>query len=443
MFKKINLSLKSIDYRLFTVLLIMGFIPTIYNTVRIFFLGDLPIDWGFNIASQLAWVNVVYEVLQEAIMLPLFYLMGKSLSEKTELTNKIKTGLIATFGIYGFLAIIIILFSEPLTVFMSQKPELISATVTYIRIESIASIFMTVVQFLVLVLITIKKDKYLYAVLVLQMFLTILSDTFLVSSLTISLDLGVNGIAISNIFVNIILFFVVLALLNNEGYKISLRGKVSYSWMRDWIKVGGYSGLESFVRNFAFMLMVIRMVNVVGEQGTFWVANNFIWGWLLLPILQLGQLVKRDCGVSANNAIKQKTLGYFAITGIIIIIWLITIPFWDSFIKNIMNVENHTDVYWIALISVVFYIAFAFNNVIDSIFYGIGKTNYMLFQSITVNTLFYGTAFVLYSTGIYTPTLTLIAIMFAMGIAFDSLLTYIMFVWMLKKRKISIFDSIT
>lgn len=30
--------------------------------------------------------------------------------------------------------------------------------------------------------------------------------------------------------------------------------------------------------------MISRMVNVVGEQGTYWVANNFIWSWLLLPI---------------------------------------------------------------------------------------------------------------------------------------------------------------
>jgi len=420
----------------------MGFLPTIYKTVRIFFLGNLPIDWGFNIASQLAWVNIIYEVLQEAIILPLFYIMGKSISNKKELANKIKTGIVAIFGIYGLLSIIIIVFADPLIVLMSQKKELISATVTYIRIETIASIFLIVVQFLVLILITIKTNKYLYAVLLLQMFLTILSDTFLISSLPISLDLGVNGIAIGNIFVNLILLFAVLLFLKNEGYNINLKEKTSYSWMREWIKIGAYSGFESFVRNAAFILMVLRMVNVVGEQGTFWVANNFIWGWLLLPILQLGQLVKRDCGSSGNTAIKQNTLGYFVITGIIIFIWLITMPFWNLFIKNFMNIKNYNDVYWLATISIVFYVAFAFNNVIDSIFYGIGKTNYMLFQSIVINTIFYGTLFVLYLIGIYKPTLNLIAVMFAAGIALDSLLTYIMFVWMLKKRKISIMNSI-
>lgn len=66
--------------------------------------------------------------------------------------------------------------------------------------------------------------------------------------------------------------------------------------MREFGKIGGISGLESLVRNLAYMLMVVRMVNVVNEQGTYWVANNFIWGWLLLPVTQLAELIKRDVG---------------------------------------------------------------------------------------------------------------------------------------------------
>ncbi|MDD4121042.1 MAG: hypothetical protein PHG90_05635 [Clostridia bacterium] len=77
----------------------------------------------------------------------------------------------------------------------------------------------------------------------------------------------------------------------------------------------------------------------------------------------------------------------------------------------------------------------AFNNVIDSVFYGLGKTNYMLFQSLIINTVFYGIMFVLYVTGIYSPSLIKIALMFAGGTALDSVLTYFIFVWMLKKKK--------
>jgi hypothetical protein len=30
--------------------------------------------------------------------------------------------------------------------------------------------------------------------------------------------------------------------------------------------------------------MVIRLVKIVQEQGTFWVTSSFIWGWLLIPM---------------------------------------------------------------------------------------------------------------------------------------------------------------
>ena len=114
---------------------------------------------------------------------------------------------------------------------MAQKDELVSVTVNYIRLETIASIFFTVVQFLLLVLIITKKYKCLYMFLVLQMILSVFTDTFLVSKLPISLDLGVTGIAISNIITNIILLFVMVLFLKNEGFNIDFKEKLSFNWM--------------------------------------------------------------------------------------------------------------------------------------------------------------------------------------------------------------------
>lgn len=421
-------------------LLLMGLIPTIYTTVRIFLIGQLPGDWGFNIASQLSWINLLYEILQEALILPLFYFIGKAIKNKLELENKFRTGIIFTASIYGMLSLLIIIFALPLIRFMAQDVTLINQTATYIRLETIAAIFMTLVKFSLVTLVVINKEKYLYSVLGLQMVLTILVDVFLVSNTSVSLQLGVNGIAFSNIIVNVFLMVLVYFILRKEGINLFAKEKLSYGWLKDLSRIGGISGLESFVRNIAFMLMVVRMVNVVGEQGTFWIANNFIWGWLLLPVLQLGELVKRDCGESESN-IEKNTLGYFALTAFIVVFWVVSIPLWPMFLRDVLQLSNYQDVYNIALVSLGFYVLFAFNNVIDSIFYGIGKTKYMLFQSIIINTVFYGTLFILYVTGIYQPTLMLIAIMFASGTALDSILTYVMFGWMLRRKKINLLKS--
>ncbi len=428
-------SMKSINYRLFLALLLLGLIPTIYTTVRIFLIGQLPGDWGFNIASQLSWVNLLYEILQEAIILPMFFFIGRAFKQKDDLVNKVRTGFIFTGMIYAGLSILIIIFARGLVNLMAQDVTLVNETISYIRLETIAAIFMTLVKFLLVVLVVINKEKYLYLVLGLQMILTITVDIFLVSTLPVSLNLGVNGIAYSNMIVNAFLIILIVYIFKKENIHLLTKKALSFTWLKDLFRVGGISGLESFVRNIAFMFMVIRMVNVVGEQGTFWVANNFIWGWLLLPLIQLGEMVKRDVGEN-EEAIKEKTLGYFGVTTVVIIIWFILSPLYKPFLRDVLLLDNYESILNIVWISVGFYVLFAYNNVIDSIFYGMGKTEYMLFQSIVINTLFYGTLFILYVTGLYVPTLELIALMFAAGIAFDSLLTFGMFYWMLKKRNI-------
>ena len=91
---KLKTSLKNINYKLFIALLIMGLCPTIYTTIRVFWLGQLPGEWSFSIAGQLSWVNLIYEVINEAIILPLFYFIGKVILNKKELENRIKTGLL-------------------------------------------------------------------------------------------------------------------------------------------------------------------------------------------------------------------------------------------------------------------------------------------------------------------------------------------------------------
>ena len=287
MFTKFKLSLSRINYKLYIALLILGLTPTIYNTVRVFFLGQLPGEWSFSIAGQLSWVNLFYEILNEAIILPLFYFIGQVKEDKKEFSNRIRTGMLISFGVYTILATIIISFIKPLLSLMATDISILSESATYIKIESVGNIFSILTQFALVALVTINKSKYLYILTGLKLLLCLISDTYLVSSLPISLNLGVNGIGYSNILVNSLLLIVSLVLLAKEGIQLFIKSNLDFTWTREFFKIGSVSGIESLVHNVAYMIMIARMVNVVGEQGTYWVANNFIWGWLLLPVLQL------------------------------------------------------------------------------------------------------------------------------------------------------------
>ena len=90
MFSKIKLSLQNINYKLYFALLVLGLCPTIYTTVRVFFLGQLSSEWSFSIAGQLSWVNLFYEITNEAIILPLFYFIGKVATDKKEFATESK-----------------------------------------------------------------------------------------------------------------------------------------------------------------------------------------------------------------------------------------------------------------------------------------------------------------------------------------------------------------
>ena len=294
-------------------------------------------------------------------------------------------------------------------------------------------------SFLLVSLVTIGKSKYVYILTGVKLILCVLCDTFFISSLPISANLGVNGIGYSNIIVNLMLFIVSAILIAQEGYPIFSNKKLSFTWVRDFFRIGSISGAESLVRNAAYMLMISRMVNMVNEQGTYWVANTFIWGWLLLPINQLGELIKQEVGTD-EKAVKNNTVGYLAVTIIICLLWIATIPLWKGFMTHVLQFSDVDKLYNLVKLLLGFYVLYAVQNVFDSEFYGLGKTNYLLFESLVTNIVYYGTAFILYLTDIWTPSLTGIALLFGIGNAFDSIVSGGAFAYLLRKKRINIWD---
>ena len=80
-----------------------------------------------------------------------------------------------------------------------------------------------------------------------------------------------------------------------------------------------------------------------------------------------------------------------------------------------------------------FYILFSYNTLMDSVFYGKGRTQLLAMQSVITNFSVYGTAFVLFQAGVFSPTLTSIALLFGAGIAVDSVVTFAMYRRLLSK----------
>lgn len=421
------------NFALFFTLLLISLLPTFYTTCRIFFLGNLPSDEGFNIASQVAWLSVLYEIIQEGLILPLFFLIGKSIRNVQEVENKVKTGIITSFSIYFIIAITIVILAKSILILLDQKPSIVDVSSSYIRIETVAMLFSVLYKFLSVVLIMFKRVRALLIILLAQMILTILADTMMISNLPISANIGVNGIAIGNLTINLVLFFIATVLVKKDHIYIFRKSKLSFAWQKEWFKIGSLSGIESLIRNLAFIVMVLKMINLVEEQGAFWLANSFIWGWLLAPIIALGGVIKQDIANNHYSAITH-IRKYMVVTFVIIVIWIASVPLWKPFLATIMNINEYNSVFHIIILSLAFYITYAFNNAIDCIFYGLGRTDVMLIQSIIINVLYYGLFYIFYLAGVFVPTLDKIIILFGVGIVLDTILTFGIYTFMYQRK---------
>ena len=145
-----------------------------------------------------------------------------------------------------------------------------------------------------------------------------------------------------------------------------------------------------------------------------------------MPILALSESAKVLIANHSGDISKVRVLWFssLVIGGIVVIIWLIFLPFWGTvagFLNSNSEVVRFSNKAMGLLI--VPYILLALNLVTDSIFYGVGKTRYMAYQAIITNGTVYVIAFLLYLTSVWTPTFTSIMILFGIGIVVDSILT--------------------
>lgn len=276
-------------------------------------------------------------------------------------------------------------------------------------------------SFFNVIFVTINKSKNVYIFLVIQAILGIIGDFILIP------NLGVNGIAINNIITNSLLAVVGFVILFIEK-------QITPSWFNNsdsvlllnWYKIGLFSGLQQFIDNIVYAIMISRMVNLVSEAGNYWVANNFIWGWLLIPVSSLAEIIKSDYKEEKNT----KRSNYYMIVTFSIIIWIIFIPLWKPFLKNIEQLDNYQDIFSIIIKLWPFYIAYALCIIPDSIFIAKGKTYYNAINSILVNFVYYGIWFILYITNSIQFDMLTIIMMFGFGMVFHLIISMVEMWWM-------------
>ena len=409
--------LKSFKWQLWLSLCALALVPAIYQTVRTYLVSINSSTVGIDIIGQMEWYDLIDETIRAFLIVPLYSILNKIfIDNKNNLSNMIFKLMIIVFVLYALFNVGIFIYGNSLISFMNPQENDLTAISNYLKLETIAFMIGIVVEYFKVVFVVTENKKNVYLFLFVQMIMVILNDTIFIYLF------GVNGVAISNLLTNLVLTIAGFVVLHKQGFISYCKfSKNDFKYFKDWINTGLFSGLQQFIDNIIYALMIARMVNMVSEQGNYWVANNFIWGFLLVPVTALGEIIKTDC----KESTKVERSNYYYLSVIIFISWLVSTVFWFPFMSNIQKLENASEIITILYKLVPFYIAYTLCIIPDSIFIGHGKTIYNAINSILVNFIYYGIWFILFRKEVIIFDMNKIIMMFGFGMVFHLLISWI------------------
>lgn len=400
--------LKSFNWRLFAALCALALIPAVYQTVKTFIISSNNPSTAFDIIGQMEWFDLINETLRAFLIIPLYSILNKICKDDKEnfASHTFKTGLL-TFIVYALFSIGVLIYGSVLVRAMNPDEIDLATTNQYLQLETIAFMVGIIVSFVNVVFVVVGKDKNVYIFLAINTVLSIVADFAFIP------NFGVCGIAISNIIVNTLLAVASFVMLYVQKLiKPCWFRKSDLPVLTEWGKVGVFSGVQQFIDNFIYAIMICKMVNMVAEQGNYWIANNFIWGWLLIPVSALTEVIRRDC---KDGYTKLHQFNYYFISTAVVVVWAITIPLWTPFFRHAENLPNASEIFTVVIKLTPFYIAYIGCAIIDNIFIGLGKTIYNAINSLLINIVYYGIFFILYLTNTITFTMDTIIVMFGLG----------------------------
>ena len=397
------------DIKLFISLILWTLIPSIYQLIRMNIININNVD--INILGQMEWFDLIDEIFVTTLTIPLYSLL------KIDKTSKEKNGLafILSFGIYLIFTIIISFYVSQISSFMNAE-----YASEYLKLQAFSLLIAFISTFSIM-LLTLNNDfKMVIYLTIFRLIILTIFDFILINCF---FELGASY---SEIITNSII--AIISLISIIKRKYIAFGKTNYLWLKDYLITGLFVSIQIFLDNFIYAIIICKMVNAVSESGNYWVANNFIWGWLLIPITCMIEIIKK------NNLEKLDFKSTWKYGLFISIFWMITIPIWKWFI-DIPMASNSNVILPILYPLIPFYLTYIISSFIDAWFISKGKTIYNTINSFLVNIVYYGIAYILFNKGLFNLNIMFIILLFGFGMVFHMLISIIFYIIEQKRIK--------
>ena len=428
------------DWRLVAFIFMFLGLPNVYQLYRVRLIGnELPDPGSLAIVSQWQFVGLVVEIFQEATVLAIFFFLGSQIRSATAIQLD-RTKSVFTFIFVAALvfSVGVFLFRDAFITLIGTSPEIQEQTRAFLGI-SIFSIPFTLLAAAIVVLFESLGLRWLVGLMALvNIALRFTFDSLFFGGHGFSLQADVVGVGWATLLASVALFVVGLVfLLHTKNIGLAaLVARPSFTDMQEYMRVGLGSGADSLIRNVAYFVMIIRIVNTIGaaEIGGYYVAIQIIWSFMLVPVLAFADSAKALVANSFGNLERVKMLWYAAmvITAGMMILWIAVVPAFPS-VAGALTDDAETVKWAVTAFGILFvpYVLFSFNTVTDSFFYGLGQTKYLAYQAFLTNGTVYLAAFLLYVAGAWDVTFEGVMVLFSLGILVDSFLTLYFLIKML------------
>ena len=419
------------DWGLFLLIFLYMALPRFYRSYSVYLIGNaIPDANALATVAQWQFIELLLEVVQETFVLAIFFFVGRGMQRTEGPGPSIRTALTSILLFSFVLAAVLFVMSDNFVAIIGTPESIQVTTSQFLKIKTATVPLFLLSMASIVIVETVNRKRYILTIAILQVVYQFIFDSLFYGGYPFSFNLGVLGVAWAEIVSGSCLFITTLFLLRRIIFD-KVRNLLSFFTLKDWriyLRVGGWSGLDSLVRNVAYFFMIVRLLNLLGEFsiGGYYLSMHIIWSFLLVPILALAESARVLIANHSEDIYKVRQIWYSALVigGIIVLIWMVLLPFWGDFAGFLNSNSEIVDFSKKAMvILIVPYILLALNMVTDSIFYGVGKTQYQAYQAIITNGSVYVIASILYLAGIWSPSFTSILILFGIGILVDSILT--------------------
>ena len=420
------------DWRLFLFILLFLGLPNVYQLYRVYLIGsELPDPGSLAIVSQWQFVGLTIEVFQEATVLAIFFFLGSQIRSGAAVQlDRAKSVFTFIFLASLIFAAGVFLFRDAFISLIGTPNEIQEQTRSFLGV-SIFSVPFTMLAAAIIVLFESLGLRWLVFIMAIaNVALRFGMDSLFFGGHAFSLQADVVGVGWSTLLASLVLFLIGLALLlRAKNVRLVLfKTPPSFTDMREYLRVGLGSGVDSLIRNLAYFFMIIRIVNTIGatEIGGYYIAIQILWSFMLVPILAFADSAKALVANAANDLGRVRTLWHASmiITAGMMVVWVAVVPAFKG-AAGVLTDDAETVKWAVTAFGILFvpYVLFSFNTVMDSVFYGIGLTKYLAYQSILTNGSVYLIAFLLYLSGAWEVSFEGVMVLFSLGILVDSFLT--------------------